>query len=465
MELESINSGIDSKALIDSIMAAERIPLRRMELNQTILNKKNEIYSDVLGRLNNLKSRTADLSDSSAFDVFSVTYSESSVVQISTGAGASPAAYDITVDNIARAHTIGSDQQSDPESALGLTAGTIQISGFEISIDSDDSLQSIMDKINDTEVITVAATIVDNVLRIKNNDTGSEEIEIIDDNDICLDLGLIDGTGDFKNEFIPAADASFSIDGQDIISSSNTVTDIIEDITITLIGSGTTRAAISRDTSAIIGSITSLVNQYNSAVDLIYSKITEDRIMPPETEADKLTGLARGDSTLNSIRYRLGAMVSGAVDGLGSDFDQFADIGISRASFSSEDSHNEDALIGKLQIDTEVLREAIESDFEKVKDIFTKNNGVEGLEEYEYGMAVRLKKYMDLATDSDEGLISIKQDSFQSEVDYIDERIESMERFLELKEQTITRKFIRMEQALATMDTQSMWLQAQIGLM
>jgi flagellar hook-associated protein 2 len=465
MELESINSGIDSKALIDSIMAAERIPLQRMELNQTILNKKNELYSDVLGRLNNLKSRAADLSDTSAFDVFSITYSESSIVQMSTGTGASPAAYDITVNNIARAHTIGSDQQSDTDIALGLTAGTIQISGFGVSIDSDDSLQSIMDKINDTEDITVSATIVDNVLRIKNNDTGSEEIAIIDDNDICLDLGIIDGAGDFKNEFIQAADASFSIDGQEITSSTNTVTDIIEDITITLIGSGTTRAAISRDTSAIMGSITNLVSQYNSAVDYIYSKITEDRIIPPETDADKLAGLARGDSTLNSIRYRLATMVSGMVDGLDSDLDQFADIGISRASFSSEDSNNEDAIIGKLQIDTEVLQESIESDFEKVKDIFTKNYGVEDLEEDEYGMAVRIKNYMDLATDSDEGLISIKQDSFQSEVDYIDERIESMERFLELKEQTITRKFIRMEQALSTMDTQNMWLQAQISLM
>lgn len=465
MELESLTSGIDSKALIDSLMAAERVPLQRMELDQKILNKKNEIYSDVLARLQNLKDFALDLSDPDTFDVFSTSYTESSVVQITAVSGASPATYDITVNNIARAHTIGSDRQADIDSALGLTAGTIQISGFDISIDSDDSLNSIMEKINNTEDITVTGTIVDNVLRIKKDDTGSDEIEIIDDNDICLDLGILDGSGDFKNEFIAATDASFSIDGQEITSSTNTLTGVIEDISITLVASGTTQATVSRDISAIIASITNLVNQYNSAADFIYSKITEDKIIPPESDADRLAGLARGDSTLNGIRYRLSTMVSGIVNGSDSAFDQLADIGISKASFSSADSDNEDALVGKLEIDSETLQEAIENNFEQVKDIFTKNHDVQDLQEDDYGMAVRIKNYMDAVTDSGQGLISIKQDSFQSEIDYIDDRIESMERLLGLKEETITRQFIQMEQALSTMDTQSMWLQAQISLM
>lgn len=463
MPIGGVSSGLDTYSLIQDIMKVERMPIERMELRQKIINKQKEIYSDVQGRIRNLESRAAALSHRANFDVFKTAYSQPSVVSFSTASNAQSGSYSVAVNHIARAHTIGSDRQDDIHQALGLAEGTISINGAQVSINGDDSLASIRDKINSTEDTGITATIVDHVLRLQMDQTGASQIDIQDGEGIAESLGLLDGES-IKHEFVAASDASFFIDGQHISSSVNSISGLIDGVTVNLLGEGESQATISRDVDAVVGHIKNFVNQYNSTVNFLYDQVTERKIIPPRSDADRLVGTLSGDGTLSRIRFRLSGLVSGPVADVQT-FNSLAAVGINRAAFGGTQGDNRGTIVGTLEIDEAALRDALDHDFEQVKDLFTKNRGEEGLPEADYGIAVRMGNYLRTVTSTSDGVIRHKNSSFDAEIRILDRQIESMENRLQLREASITKQFIGMERALETMDAQMAWLQSYMNIL
>jgi flagellar hook-associated protein 2 len=460
MNIDGIISGLDTESIISQLMSIERMPVVNKELKQKILIKKGEIYSDIKSRLTNLRDCANDLTYESKFNVFSTSYSEESIISASASEGAVKGSYNFVINNLARAHTVGSDQQADSETALGLT-GTIIINSMSVSVGSGDSLENIKNNINNTDDIGVTATIVDNVLRLKMNETGATEIALSETGDVATSLGILE-SGNFKNEFVAAADASFTIDGQQVLSSSNTISDLIDGVTITLLKEDSVTLNVDRDKSEIINNIREFVEQYNSTVDLIYSKVSERKIVSPETEADKLVGLVSGDMTLQNIKFKLNMLMTDVVNEIDGEINQLSFIGISKTPFAGTGVDNSDIIIGKLTIDEEALTEAIDSDIDSVMELFVKNSDIGDLTDEEYGVAVRVDNYVDSLINSVDGLITGREENFKREIDMIEDQIETYNRSLELREANLRKKFLLMEKAMASMETQSSWLQSQL---
>ena len=59
-------------------------------------------------------------------------------------------------------------------------------------------------------------------------------------------------------------------------------------------------------------------------------------------------------------------------------------------------------------------------------------------------------------------IYGFKQESLQNSIKSFDTQIEQMEARLNLKMETMINRFVAMETALATMQTQSNWLSSQI---
>ncbi|MBN2073590.1 MAG: flagellar filament capping protein FliD [Actinobacteria bacterium] len=459
ISINGIMSGLDIESIISQLMSIEKVPVSNKELKQKILTRKGEIYNDIKSRLENLENFARTLTYESTFNAFKASCSEESVISATASGGASNGVYALVVDSLARAHTIGSDRQADKSAALGLS-GTMVINGQGVEVESGDSLEDIRDNINATEDTGVTASIIDNVLRLKMTETGATQITLTETGGVATALGILD-SGTFKNEFVAASDALLTIDGQQMSSSSNVIDNLIEGVTVTLMEEGSVTLSISRDTGSIIENIQNFVNQYNSVADLIYSSVSERKIIPAESEADKLAGLVSGDATLQNMRFRLNMLMSDAVTGMDDDINQLSFIGINKTSFS-DSSDNSDILVGKLTVDTAALTEALESDPEEVMELFNKNAGVEGLPDEEYGIAVRISNYSDSLANGVDGLITGRTAAFQKEIDMIEEQIESLNRRLELKEASLRKKYLLMETALSSMDTQSLWLESQL---
>ncbi len=310
MDIGGISTGIDVAGIVAQLMEIERMPLANYELKKEIISQKTAIYNDVKSRINTLSSTANELTNESAFNIFTAAYSKESVVSASVGATASSGNYNITVNKLAAAHTVGSDRQLDDESVLNIS-GNIKINGKDVAIGIGDTLVDIKDTINGTADIGVEATIVDNVLKLKMSETGITEISFEDDSatHVLRTLGIFDDLDALKNEFVAASNASVTIDGQTISKTSNEISDVIDGVTLTLVKEDTVTMTVKRDNSSITAKIQNLVNQYNSVVDLIYSKTSEKKVSPPVTSADRFKGLASGDQFLESIRHELSSLM------------------------------------------------------------------------------------------------------------------------------------------------------------
>lgn len=463
MEIPGYNSGIDVDSIVSQLMSIERKPIENYELKKQLIDKKTNIYDDIKSRIENLKTCASTLTNESTFNVFSAAYSKDSVISASIGSTASSGSYSITVSMLAKAHTVGSDKQTDDETSLGIS-GNIKINGKDVVITGTDSLKNIMDNINSTDDIGVTATIVDNVLKVKRSETGSTEITFEDDSSThaLRSLGILDTDDQIKNEFVTASNSKIIIDGQTIEKSTNEINDVITGVTLTLVKEDTATLTISRNNSSIISNIQSFVNQYNSIVDLIYSQTSERKVISPQTDGDYLKGLVSGDSFLDGIRYELGSLMLNVVNGLDDENSNLAKIGITKTAFVSN-SNNTDLIIGKINIDTAKLTEALNEDPDNVKNLFMKNAGVDDLEEGDYGVAARVKQYIDRLTDISSGFFATKSANFESEIKMLDDTITRFNKRMDIREETLRKQYTLLETAMSSSDMQSAWLTAQMS--
>ena len=108
---------------------------------------------------------------------------------------------------------------------------------------------------------------------------------------------------------------------------------------------------------------------------------------------------------------------------------------------------------------------------EKVRLQFAAANGandysrVVEVEVYEQnrGVASRLAGLCRQYTISGSGLVAAAESSLEAQVKGINGQIESAERRLDIREASLYRRFVAMEQALSRLQSQSAWLTAQLG--
>ncbi len=130
----------------------------------------------------------------------------------------------------------------------------------------------------------------------------------------------------FDTTLQTASNASLTVDGIGISSSSNTVTDAITGVTLNLLATNSTAAtlALNNDVSGAKTKITALVTAYNDALDLF------DELTSSSSTLATYGGTMVGNSTMNTLRTSLRALVtadSSTADSSGT-LSAFRDIGV-----------------------------------------------------------------------------------------------------------------------------------------
>lgn len=318
---------------------------------------------------------------------------------------ANTGSFSMTVTQIAKAETFVADGVADQDttaiaSASGILSFTVGSgTATEIDVTSSTTLEDLRDAINNANA-GVTATIVNDGsgtdpyrLVLRSDTTGSDGNITFNQND--TDLNFVNTQAD--------QNASITIDGIDITSSSNTITSVIDGVTIELVGSGTTTFTVSNDTATVTANINKFVDSYNSVKSFIDEHSTYD----PET-GEK--GVLFGDSTLSLIENRLRGIIGSSITGLSGTYTALAQIGIRT---------NSD---GILAVDSEELSTALDTDFISVSRIFIEDidNGTDGVLE-------QLSGYLDFVTNPIQGLIDIREDGINETIDDIQDLIDDKE--------------------------------------
>ncbi len=162
--VSGLASGFDWRALIDQISNVERLPQRRLQLEQRDLRNVNNSLESLETQLKVTQNRVTTLNDSTLYESRKVSSSDSSVGTATAAAGTPVGSYAFDISKFATAsvQTGSSDigatlsatndvsglALSDAGFAAPVTAGTITVNGQQVDIATSDTLQDVFDNIS-----------------------------------------------------------------------------------------------------------------------------------------------------------------------------------------------------------------------------------------------------------------------------------------------------------------------------
>jgi flagellar hook-associated protein 2 len=454
-------SGLDTNKIVDQLMSIERQPLTRLQQRQTLEEARMRAFSDVRSRLTSLASATADLRDAGAWaDVQSVESSDTTRVAATRTGGAAAGGYEITVTQLARAYQITQQSSATAASAddtlhLAIGAG----STINVVILSGDSLETIAGKINGSSGIGVYASIVSSKLVLSGKATGSAaSIAVTSDGALAADLNFNTGS-----PTIGGQNASFTVNGSPKTSSSNTVTDAIAGLSLTLKAQTAsaltvTVGAPAPSTDAIQAKVRAFVDQYNSTLDFIRGKLNERKVAAPKTDSERAQGALRGDLFLTRLLSKLRGSVADGFTGRPPAASQLSQIGVSTGAGTGSTTINQDAVAGRLTLDNAKLADQLSTRFSDVKALFTNATGAYATE----GLSQRLDEAITPYTAAG-GVLASRVSSEQSLIDSLKDSQSKLAVRLTDREKALRVRFTMLETTLSQLQSQGASLTAQLG--
>jgi flagellar hook-associated protein 2 len=304
-----VGSGLQAEQIIASLMAVERRPLQALQNQEKDIKTKVSSFGQLQSLFSDLQTSSRDLGSLMLWKQTKATCSDPAAIAVASSNGAAPGTYNVGVTNLAEAQTISSRAYSDSNAQLSAGKLTIElgqwtgepVSGFEpkpgsgpISItigNNDSSLAKVRDKINNANAGVTASIVRDANgarLSIVAKDTGASNafkvsvVEDIDDGDASTGLsGLaFDRTSSDSPMTLnqAARNAVATINGISISSASNTLENVAEGLTLSLLSKSASSVAISvaQDTDAVKAGIESFVKSFNAIASYFKSQTKYD---------------------------------------------------------------------------------------------------------------------------------------------------------------------------------------------
>jgi flagellar hook-associated protein 2 len=275
---------------------------------------------------------------------------------------------------------------------------------------------------------------------------------VTSENGIEDDLGF--------SESLAARDANYTVDGGAVkTSASNVVTAAIPGVTLTFKGVMSSQASIvvgspGPNTDAVSGKIQAFVDQYNSTVDFINSKINEKKVVKATTDDDRAKGVLNADPALQGILSQLREAIGDTFTGAAPDLNQLSLVGLSTGKTVGGGTLNQDSIDGRLTLDTDKLSDMLTDRFGEVKKLFTNITGMYASQ----GLSQRLDALIKPQVQTG-GVLASRIAGEQSTIDDLKQRQSDIETRVALRETNLRAQFTAMETALS----QSQSLQSQLS--
>ncbi len=379
-----VGSGLKLGDILDSLTAAQKAQLTPISNQQSSYTSKLSAYGTMKSALESFQTANTALSKADLFTATTTTSSSTAFSATTTGS-ALPGKYTIEVTQLAKAQTLTSGIQKDNKAALATSDSkiTIQQGGDKkpVTIDisaANSSLTGIRDAINKADA-GVSASII-NVgngeyrLSITSKETGEDNamtISVSGDTALQSFMGYNGTKGDTSNgmeESVTALNAELKVNNVDIVNSSNTISDALEDITLNLsdVTTGNQTLTIATDNTKATKAINDWVTAYNALQDT-FSSLTKYTAVDAGADAQSSSnGALLGDTTLRTIQTQLKSLLSSSVGG--STIKTLSQVGIT----TDPDS-------GKLEVNADKLSAAMKTSASGIKDLLIGDGKTTGI--------------------------------------------------------------------------------------
>ncbi|MDG5786663.1 flagellar hook-associated protein 2 [Evansella sp. AB-P1] len=513
MRLTGFASGMDINQMVSDLMQAERMPLQKMEQDQNELVLKMGEYREVNRAFMDFRTNTFDtIMRRSNMDAKQVVSTNEALVSATANAGSDNGTY--TISNVEQLATAaynfseeaivenksdfdpngnlseqeeffagGIERNAEQEIVFDMT--TYDENGEAINVaftfDEEASLNDVLSDINNSELgVQAFYDAQSGQVSMARTETGIYNVPEVE-GEVTHEMAfngsfLTDNLKLSEDNEIVAQNAEFNLNGLTTHRRSNDFQ--VNGLQVSLKNEFTAPVTltVSNDTDEIFDNVMGFINDYNDMINMVNGKVSEEyfRDYAPLTDEQRRemseseielweerahSGLVRNDRLLTGALNNMRQDFYGTVDS--GDFNQsislITDIGITTTS-NYQDR-------GRLEVDEEQLRNAIEEDPESVYQLFA----ADGETYEEQGIARRLRNTLsgqiemisERAGRSE--MASNQQFTIGRQLDQGEERISNFERRMQQVEQRYWAQFNAMEQAMAQANSQAEMLMSQLS--
>jgi flagellar hook-associated protein 2 len=439
IQIGGIASGMDTESIITQLMSIESAPRARTARQQVTVQARQDALRQIDTKLTNLKLAAGDLRSAAIWTpTQAISSGNESVLTARQLAGAAPGGYTVNVSSLASADSRtyawngGGSLTVDYKTAGSAQSKTFDLTGMSI----DDAVSTI----NSDDGSPVWAVNVGGKLSLSRRETGDHSNWGFDASGPAV--GALTSSRDGSN-------AAYTVAGDATVytSHTNVATDGLPGLELTLKSTGTSTVTVSTPAAKsddVAAKLKAFVTAYNDAVDLVRSKLTEKRVVNPQSDDDAKLGALYGDDSLDSVLTSMRQAISSA--GLDA-------LGVSVASTGSGTSP--DALAGKLTFNQATLDAAWAAGPSAVKAKLGSSDAP--------GFAQAFEAVLDPITRAGDGLIDQRVGDADREISYIKDSLASMDLRLQAREDLLRKQFTAMEQALAASQSASSSLAGQLA--
>lgn len=443
ISLSGLASGMDTDAVISQLMALERVPRQRTELQQAAVRARQENLRDISSKLGALQTAAAGLRSAALWEgTQTVESSDATKVAAQRTGGAGPGGYQVEVTRLASATQRTFTYTSQP------SASQLSIAGETIDLAENATLDDAVSAINAAST-KVYAVNVNGSLVLSSRTTGAAS-------DFAATGAAVAENGAAAKA---GQDAAFRVDGVDRASASNTVTDAIPGLELTLKAPTSSPMTITVgapgvDQEAVKAKVRAFVEQYNKTMETLRTAVAEKRVANPSNTTDARKGSLYADDTVVRALRQLRETVGQAIGGM-TTYDDLADIGISTGAATGSGTLSKDAVAGKLVLDEAKLSAALTADPAAVQKLLGGKTGTDGA-------AQALEAVIRPFTETG-GALDGRITSADSEISRLSDRLATFDDRLAAKEERLRRQFVALEQALARSQSLQADLAARLG--
>jgi flagellar hook-associated protein 2 len=466
-----VGSGLDVNSIVTQLVAIERQPIDKLQTQATSLQTKLSAFGKLQSDLSALGDAASALASPATWNQTTGTSSDSGSVTVTTDANNLPGSYSVQVTKLAQAQSNISKTYTAATDLVG--EGTIHIqlgtwaadntftakpgaAAIDISVGPPaKSLAEVRDMVNAANAGITAAVLSDasgsrlvfrssttgavNGFKISVTDADSNNVDTSGLSALAFDpsVGVVT-----MSQAIAAANASALINGAPVSSATNTLTNVVDGMTLQLQRETTAPVQVTTaaDSDAIRKKIEAFVSAYNDLNNELVAQTKYDA-------ASKTAGTLQGDSTAVSLRGSLRSTLRGT-SGASTVFTRLADIG-----FDVQQD-------GTIKLDSTKLDNALANPGE-LKKLFSNSDPLVAANN---GFATLFRKQADQALGID-GTITSRTDGLRSSISRNEQRQAELEDRVSQTEARLRKQYTALDTQMSQLQSLSTYVTQQLTVL
>ncbi|HYW66086.1 MAG TPA: flagellar filament capping protein FliD [Candidatus Dormibacteraeota bacterium] len=406
-----LGQGINVQQFVQYAVADQQANITALQTQQTTLGSQTGELSTISRDLSNLDDAVFALSNPlGALNGEAASSSNSSVVSATASGSATPGSHSITVNSLATTSSYYTNALSSSNSTISPGSFQIQVgsnSPVTVTVNSsDNTLSQLAASINNQNIGVTASVIQDANgyrLALVSNSSGAP-------GDITVSSNT--GTGLNFTKAVTGTNASLVVDGIPISSASNTVSNVINGVTLNL-GSAAPNTSVAVNVSPDTSQATTAINNFVSAWNTVITEINNQFKVASDGSGG---GALEADNTLQQAQSMLLSAISYSVSG-NNGMVNLASIGVNM---------NDD---GTLTVDNGALSSALASNFSAVQNLMQNATS---------GFAQNLDSVIQTINAPNTGILSLDSQSITNTSQGLTQQISDLQAALATQEANLT---------------------------